>query len=63
MPPATAEAHLLSRQPAGDAGPLPPMVRIRWLLNELAVLPPAVPSPAPPPVRPPAPAPDEAVVT
>jgi hypothetical protein len=62
-PLATAEAHLLPRQPAGDTGPLPPMVRIRWLLNVLAVLPPAVPSPAPPPVRPTAPAPGEAVVT
>ena len=53
-PLATAETLLLSR-PADDAGPTPTIARIRWLLNELAVLPPAVPSP---PARTPAPARD-----
>ena len=54
LPLATAEAYLLSRQPTDTAGLLPMLTRVRWLLNELAVLPPAVPSPTPAPVAEPA---------
>lgn len=45
----TAETLLLSRQPTDEGGLLPMLTRIRWLLNELAVLPPAIPTP---PARP-----------
>lgn len=37
---------LLSRRPSDATGLLPLMTRMRWILNELAVPPPAVPSPA-----------------
>jgi uncharacterized membrane protein YccC len=51
-PLATAEALLLSRQPTDATGLLPPMTRLRWLLNELAVQSPAIPSATtPPPAR------------
>lgn len=45
-PLATAERLLLARRPTDSAGLLPMLTRMRWLLNELAVLPPALPSPA-----------------
>jgi uncharacterized membrane protein YccC len=46
QPLATAESLLLSREPT-DTTTLPAlMTRMRWLLNELAVLPPAVRTPA-----------------
>jgi uncharacterized membrane protein YccC len=44
-PLATAERLLLTRQPTDSADLLPMLTRMRWLLNELAVLPPALPSP------------------
>ena len=40
-PLAVAESLLLSREPTDATGLLPLMTRMRWLLNELAVLPPA----------------------
>lgn len=52
-PLATAERLLLSRRPTDSSGLLPMLTRIRWLLNELAVLPPAVPVPTAAVVRPP----------
>ncbi|MGH3379193.1 MAG: FUSC family protein [Actinoallomurus sp.] len=42
QPLATAESLLLSREPTDATGLLPLMTRMRWLLNELAVLPPAI---------------------